>query len=400
MDGDQFGGADRLEMFEFRVNWGNPGLSTFTALPAIPVTAYDAVLCGNAFFGTCVPQPGTAQRLEGLAVWLMWRLQYRNFGTHETLVTNHTIDINGADHAGIRWYELRRTGGGPWTLAQECTFSPDEGAPGLADDPHRWMGSIAMNKDGSLALGYSASSATLFPSIRYAIRASSDLPGQFPLPEVTLQAGGGSQTGTLRWGNYSSMDVDPVDDCTFWYTTEYYTATSASGWRTRVSAFTPASCVPAVPPAATLDHQVGLFTGGLLTDSALPLNAGLDIGFRYRRHRFLPNLSWEVETGVTSTETAANEGLLARVQGHLVFHPIPPAASVQPFLLGGLGLAHFNSLGTSDSGLLVTFGGGADFQWTPKVGFRGDIRALALHDLLTPGWTTSAQILFGATFSF
>ena len=104
VDGDQFGGADRLEMFAFRVNWGNPALSTFTAMPSIPVTPYDAVLCANPFFGTCVPQPGTAQRLEGLTVWLMWRLQYRNFGTHESLVTNHTIDINSSDRAGIRWY--------------------------------------------------------------------------------------------------------------------------------------------------------------------------------------------------------------------------------------------------------------------------------------------------------
>lgn len=401
VDGNQFGGVDRLELFEFRVNWGAPALSTFTALPSIPVTPYDAILCGNAFFGTCIPQPGTAQRLEGLAVWLMWRLQYRNFGTHETLVTNHTIDINSTDHAGIRWYELRRTGAGPWTLFQEGTFSPDEGAPGPADDPHRWMGSIAMNGDGSIALGFSASSATLFPSIRYASRVAGDPAGQLPLPEVTLTAGGGSQTGTLRWGNYSSMDVDPVDDCTFWYTTEYYSATSATGWRTRIASFSLPSCAtpPPPPPPAPL-HQAGLFTGGLLTGSSLPLNSGLDIGFRYRRLRLTPNVSWEFETGLTSTETAIEEGLLARLQGHIVFHPIPPASPVQPFVLGGLGLAHYNGLTSSDSGLLVTYGGGVDFNWTQKVGFRVDVRGLSMHDLIASGWTTSAQILFGASFAF
>jgi hypothetical protein len=400
VDGDQFGGVDRLEMFAFRVNWGNPALSTFTPQAPLPVTAFDAVLCGSPFFGTCVPQPGTAQRLEGLAVWLMWRLQYRNFGTHETLVTNHTIDINGADHAGIRWYELRRTGIGPWSIFQEGTFSPDEGAPGLADDPHRWMGSIAMNKDGSIALGYSAASATLFPSIRYATRLKTDPAGQLPLPEVTMLAGGGSQTGTFRWGNYSSMDVDPTDDCTFWYTTEYYSATSTTGWRTRVGSFTLPSCIPVPPPTPTMLHEAGFFTGGLLTGSSQPLNAGYDVGFRYRRHRLLPNVSLEFETGVTGTETATDEGLLARFQGHVVFHPIPPGSVVQPFFLAGLGLAHFDSLATSDSGLLVTYGGGVDFRWTPKVGFRLDVRGLSMNSVIAAGWATSAQVLFGVMFSF
>jgi hypothetical protein len=217
---------------------------------------------------------------------------------------------------------------------------------------------------------------------------------------VTLTAGGGSQTGTLRWGNYSSMDVDPVDDCTFWYTTEYYSATSAAGWRTRIASFTLPSCATPPPPPPAPLHEVGLFTGGLLTGSSLPLNSGLDIGFRYRRLRLTPNVSWEFETGLTSTETPIEKGLLARLQGHVVFHPIPPASPVQPFVLGGLGLAHYNGLTSSDSGLLVTYGGGVDFKWTPTVGFRLDVRGLSMHDLIASGWTTSAQILFGASFSF
>ena len=402
VDGDQFGGADRLELFAFRADWANPGASTFAALATLPVAPFNAILCGSNFFGTCIPQPGTAQRLEGLPAWLMWRLQYRNFGSHESLVTNHTVNINNADHAGIRWYELRRTGGGAWTLLQEGTFSPDEGLPGLADDPHRWMGSVAMNKNGSVALGYSVSSSTVSPGLRYASREPADAPGQLQLPEVTLVAGAGSQTGTLRWGNYSTMDVDPEDDCTFWFTSEYYSASSPNGWRTRVSSFVLPSCeaTPPPPPSAVIDHQAGLFAGGLFTETGLPLEPGLEIGFRYRRHRLLPLWSVEIETGLTSTDSATEDGLLVRAQGQLVFHLLPAGPPVQPFVLGGFGLAHHDTLLASDTGPLVTLGGGADFNWTPKVALRVDGRVLWLNGVIGPGWTTSGQILFGVSFGF
>jgi hypothetical protein len=394
VDGDQFGGADRLEMFAFRVNWGSPGSSTFTPLPSLPVAPFNAILCGNNFFGTCVPQPGTPARLETLPAWLMWRLQYRNFGTHETLVTNHTINTGG-DHAGIRWYELRRTSGGSWTVFQQGTHSPDATL-------HRWMGSVAMDKDGSLALGYSVSSGTVFPGIRYAGRLASDPPGTLPVAETTLVNGGGSQTGSFRWGNYSTMDVDPVDDCTFWYTAEYYSANSSAGWRTRVASFQLPSCGVTPPPTAPppLQHQVALLVGGLLTDNALPLNSGFDTGFLYRRNRFVPLWSWELETGLAFTRDAVNSGLLANAQLHLVRHLNAPPSKVQPFLLAGVGVAHYSTLGSSDTAPLATLGIGADFAWTQKVGFRLDVRALWLHDLINPGWTTNFQVLWGPTFSF
>ena len=401
VDGDQFGGADRLEMFAFTVDWGSPGSSTFTQLPDLPTAPFDAVLCANPFFGTCIPQPGTLQRLEGLTVWLMWRLQFRSFGTHETLVTNHTVDVGGVDHAGIRWYELRRTPGGAWSIFQQGTFSPDDGAPGPADDTHRWMGSIAMDKDGSMALGYSASSDTVFPGIRYTGRLAGDPGGSMPLAETTLVNGGGSQTGTFRWGNYSSMDVDPVDDCTFWYTTEYYSTSSGAGWRTRIASFQLPSCAaPGPPPAPTLKHQVELSMGGLITDDSLPLNSGFDLGFVYRRHRFLPFWSWEVEAGVAFTEDAINDGLLVHGQMNLVRHFNAPPNKVLPFLLVGAGVAHYDSLGFSDTSPLLSLGGGADFRWTERVGFRLDLRAVWLHDLIDPGWTTNVRVVWGPTFSF
>jgi hypothetical protein len=391
VDGAQFGGADRLEIFAFSVNWGAPGSSTFTPLPSLPVAPFDAILCGSNFFGNCVPQPGTAMRLETLPAWLMWRLQYRNFGTHETLVTNHTVNTGG-DHAGVRWYELRRPSGGAWSVFQQGTHSPDIVA-------HRWMGSAAMDKDGSLALGYSVASGTVFPGIRYSGRLAGDPAGTLTVAETTLVDGGGSQTGASRWGNYSTLDVDPVDDCTFWYTTEYYSATSNAGWRTRIASFQLPSC-GRVPPAAPLPHQVALLAGGLLTDDSLPLNAGFDTSFLYRRHRFIPLWSWELETGIAFTEDAVQSGLLANAQLHLVRHLNASPSKVLPFLLVGAGVAHYDSLGTSDTAPLATLGIGADFAWTQRVGFRLDVRALWLHDLIDPGWTTNVQVLWGPTFSF
>ncbi len=171
----------------------------------------------------------------------MWRLQYRNFGTYETLVGNFVTDVDGTDHGGIRWFELRKTGGGPWSLFQEGTYSPD--------DANRWMGSVAMDKAGNIALGYSVSSSTVYPSIRYAGREAGDVLGSLPLGEVNVVTGALSQTRFTRWGDYSSMNVDPVDDCTFWYTNEYVASPSFGGsWGTRIAKFSFPSCFTVVPP--------------------------------------------------------------------------------------------------------------------------------------------------------
>jgi hypothetical protein len=208
VDGAEFGGADRLELRAFHVDWVTPANSTFTALPNLNVAAFDRALCdGLSFFGNCIPQPGTGQLLEALTVWLMYRLQYRNFGTHQTLVVNHTVDA-GVNRAGIRWYELRKTTGN-WFINQQQTYSPDATS--------RWMGSVAMDGDGNMALGYSVSSSSVFPGIRYTGRLASDPVNTMPQGEAVLFNGTGSQPAS-RWGDYSMMSVDPVDDCTFWYT--------------------------------------------------------------------------------------------------------------------------------------------------------------------------------------
>jgi hypothetical protein len=236
VDGQRFGGQDRVEVFALSVNWGNPAASTFQLMSTLPVAAFDSVLCQADLMGACVPQPSNAPKLETLTVWPMWRAQYRNFGTYETLVFNHTVDANGADLAGIRWYELRRPTSGAWSIHQQGTHAPD-------NTVHRWMGSIAMDEAGNIALGYTASSSTLFPSMRVATRLPTDPAGVLAQGEVTLVNGGGSQTfGVPRWGNYSTMDVDPSKPCTFWYTSEVYTSTSQAGWETRVVAFQMPSC--------------------------------------------------------------------------------------------------------------------------------------------------------------
>src|SRR5512141_2143962 len=198
----------------------------------------------------CIPQQGTSVKLDAISDRLMYRLQYRNFGSYQTLVLNNTVDTNSADHAGIRWYELRNSGGG-WNIRQQGTFSPDTA--------HRWMGSIAMDGAGDIALGYSISSSTMFPAIRYTGRLAGDPLGQLPQGEGTIINGTGSQTHSAsRWGDYSSLSVDPTDDCTFWYTNEYVQTSGASPWRTRIGSFRVSTCGTAatstptpIPPTAT-----------------------------------------------------------------------------------------------------------------------------------------------------
>ena len=230
---------DFLEAWLFDVDWANAANSTFTGPVNIPVAEFDSHLCGVGSF-TCVPQPGTPQRLDPISEVVMWHLAYRNFGTHEAMVGNFVVDVNGTDRAGIRWFELRRTGGGPWTIFQEGTHSPDA--------TNRWVGSPAIDKDGNIALGYSVSSSSVFPGIRYSGRLASDPPGQMQ-SEAVLFNGTGSQSSN-RIGDYSAMTIDPADDCTFWYTNEYIP--SNGQWRTRIGTFVLPSCAPSgnQPPVA------------------------------------------------------------------------------------------------------------------------------------------------------
>jgi len=206
----------KLEIYEFDVDWTNTSSSSFTLATTLTPDVYSTSING-------VPQPNTTQKLDDLSIFQMYRLQYRNFGSHESMVFNHSISNSG--RAAPRWYELRKTTG-DWSIYQQGTYTPDT--------EERWMGSIAMNGNGDIALGYSVSSSNVFPSIRYTGRRADDPLGQMTIAEIEVKAGLSSQSGMERWGDYSCMSVDPVDDTTFWFTTEYR---KSSNWGTYITSF-------------------------------------------------------------------------------------------------------------------------------------------------------------------
>ncbi|MBI5471063.1 MAG: T9SS type A sorting domain-containing protein [Ignavibacteriae bacterium] len=242
------GSPDRLQLYQFTVNWTNTASSTFSGPTSLSTAAFDMNMCSG--LSNCVPQASTTVKLDALSDRLLSRLQYRNFGTHQVLLASNTVDATGSDLAGVRWYELRKTTGS-WSINQQSTYSPDA--------THRWMGSIAMDGQGNIALGYSASSSSMFPAIRTTGRRAADASGVMTLAEMTIYAGSGSQTGTAnRWGDYTSMVVDPSDDQTFWYTNEYYATTSSTGWRTRIASFQ----ISDFPTAANVQYFSSTLTGG------------------------------------------------------------------------------------------------------------------------------------------
>ncbi|HVT02585.1 MAG TPA: hypothetical protein VHL58_04315 [Thermoanaerobaculia bacterium] len=244
-----FSTLSALNYWKFHVDWVTPANTTFgtgTNAPdgTVGVTAFVRACNG----GTCVPQPGTTQKLDSLAGRLMYRVGYRKFPTYEAWVISHSVDTQGTGTGitGIRWYELRNAGatGAAPAKFQEGTFSPDSS--------YRWMPSIAMDKAGNIGVGYSVSSSAAgdFPSIRATGRVPDDAAGAMQ-SELLLQAGGGSQTTTLnRWGDYSTMQIDPTDDCTFWFTTEYLKANGTFNWSTRISSF---KVTPSAPTGVTID---------------------------------------------------------------------------------------------------------------------------------------------------
>jgi hypothetical protein len=232
MDDEAFDGApfDGLNVFQMKVNWSKPAQSTFGLSDQVPVAPFDSIFPCSPGSRNCIDQPGTSNKVDILSYRQRptWRLAYRNFGDHESLVTNQSVEARPGI-AGVRWYELRSPADP--VLYQQGTYAPGDGV-------HRWMGSAAMDKYGNLAVGYSVSNATtVYPGIRYAGRLAGDPLGELARGEAVLVNGSGSQLVSARWGDYSSLNVDPADDCTFWYVNEYYQVSSARGWQTRIGAF-------------------------------------------------------------------------------------------------------------------------------------------------------------------
>ena len=212
---------DLLEIWAFDVDWTTPANSTFSKIADIQMAEFDSTLCGLTSY-SCIPQPNTSVQLDPLREVVMWRLAYRNFSNRQVLVGNFTTDVNGADRAGVRWFELRKTGSGAWTKYQEGTYSPGT--------LNRWMGAIAMDGSGNIALGYNVGNSSTYPGLRYAGRLASDPLGTLPQGEHTLVNGTGSNASN-RYGDYSAMSIDPSDDCTFWFTGQW---NAGSQWSTRI----------------------------------------------------------------------------------------------------------------------------------------------------------------------
>jgi hypothetical protein len=263
------GNYQSLDLWQFHVNWTTPTLSTFTGPTNIAVSAFSGP-CGDipiinlmSSGGACIAQAGTTQLLNSYGDRLMYRLAYRNLGSHQSLVVNHAVNTGSSgNNSGIRWYELQNTGSG-FTLYQQGTYAPDSNS--------RWMGSIAMDKAGDIALGYSISSTTMSPSIRYTGRVPTDPLGTMESEIDLLSSQGitpGSQSGAVNWGDYSSMAIDSTDDCTFWYTTEYQ-PTTGHKWSTRIASFSFPSCTNTAPPNWTIVNK-GSGGGHSVTSLTIP----------------------------------------------------------------------------------------------------------------------------------
>ena len=280
VDDDAWGAAsvDQLQIWSFHADFANPSLSSFTRVAALPTAPFDSDMCG--YSRNCIPQPGTTARVDAIADRLMYRLQYRNFGTHETLVVNQTVDADASDHAGIRWYEVRSPGSSPF-IYQQGTYAPDPN--------QRWMGSAAMDGSGNIALGFSVSGPVTSPSIRYTGRLADDPLNVMTLGEADLMVGSGSQTHSSgRWGDYSALLVDPADDCTFWFTQEYYAVTSEIGWQTRIGSFALPGCaastlpsLPVVTVAASTPtvSEAGPINGAVTVTRSGDLTSALTVGY-------------------------------------------------------------------------------------------------------------------------
>jgi hypothetical protein len=232
------------------IDWNTPSQSALTSLGKITVAPYTPV-------SQFVPQPGTTEGLaEGNGGY---PLAYRNFGDHESFVVSHEVAVDGVN--STRWYELRRGAGGGVSIYQQGTFAPGDGL-------HRWMSSVAMDKLGDIALGYSVASSSVYPGIRFTGRLVGDALGQMTQGEGNIVDGAGSQTNSERWGDYSSMSVDPTDGCTFWYTQEYMGDASGLLWRTRMASFRMPGCAGPAPTLTNGDFETGALSPWTTTGTA------------------------------------------------------------------------------------------------------------------------------------
>jgi hypothetical protein len=329
--------ANQLAVWKFHTDWTTPANSTFTG----PTTLATAAFSEACFGFTCIPQSGTTQKLDSLGDRLMHRLAYRSFADgHQSLVVNHSVTAGSS--TGARWYEIRLDAAGNPSLFQQGTYAPDAN--------YRWMGSVAQDGDGNMALGFSVSGSMIKPQIHFTGRLVYDPPGQMTQGEGTVIDGAGAQgPGLSRWGDYSMMAVDPSDDCTFWYTNEYIPTDGTFNWRTRVGSFrlpgcgtTPATPVITLkvngqhptPPVVTVAGPT------LLTVDVSPSTYAVAVDWYWALY-YQGTLYWVTSAGVSTTPAPwfhAPPAVLTNVT--LLNFTLPPASSITNvvFMVNGTSL--------------------------------------------------------------
>jgi hypothetical protein len=263
---DAFGGTDQLWLYDLTVDWTTPANSTFVRTVQLDVQPFNSSFGNN---WNNIEQKGTSQRVDGIPQVIMNVPQYRNFGSYQTIVCCHTVNVDGVRHAGIRWYELRKSTGN-WEIRQQGTYAPDLQS--------RWMGSIMLNGYNELGIGYSVSSTTMYPSIFFCGQSSSayaNATGILDIAEDTIHLGTNSQTGANRWGDYSQVSVDPSDDKTFWFTTQYIG--SGGSRKTKIASFQYNSA----PVVVTLPPSAVAYSSATLHGTVNPNGLATDYHFEY-----------------------------------------------------------------------------------------------------------------------
>ena len=209
------GFSDAVNIYQMSVNWAAPS-SSITFVAALPTVSFDASY--NSSWND-VTQPGTTQKLDGIGGVCMYRAQWKSWSGYNTVLLNWAVRISSTQRS-IKWVELRRNvSTNTWSIYQEGIYAPGTDT--------RWMGGIAMDNNGSIALAYIKSSSTTYPGLYYTGRRSCDPLGTLPITEEVVVTGTGSQTGTNRVGDYAHLALDP-DGITFWYTGEYMGGSTGS----------------------------------------------------------------------------------------------------------------------------------------------------------------------------
>ena len=290
---DAWGGSqDEIWIYELNVDWNDTESATFTRTQTIATAAFNSNF-GNSWDN--IKQKSTDQKVDAVPQILMFRTQYRNWGDSQTIVCAHTVDVDDTDHAGIRWYELENTGAG-WSIRQQGTYAPDE--------HNRWIPSISMDANHNIALGYNIASTTMFPGIRYCGQSAlenQNANGVLDIAEEIVLEGTASHSSDNRWADYAEMSIDPSDDATFWFTTEY--AKNGSSKATQIVSFQ-------FQPAVVYDNDAGVtFLHSPISDLNLTNLESVEISVRNYGNNSISNIpvSYQINDGEIVSEIITGE---------------------------------------------------------------------------------------------